>query len=416
MTFPSELRQNFSPPLPLPEPVRGQDPGSFAQRTVRDRLPDLARLALKENDFPPDTVARLEALIVEINHGVVRRLDDPQAPDVADWDRYLDSAVGKTWFEIPWFLAEAYFFRRILEATGYFGTGAGRGRDPYLYEKQSGLEMGREAIRSLAGQVEGWKRQAGQDNQALAALLQAALWGNQADLSMWPVGEANRPSHASARQAQEHLLIDDSQEAAAVYLRPGDTQPGRRVDLLIDNAGLELACDLCLIDYLLWSQAAAEVHLHLRAHPLYVSDAMVQDVLTTVAFFNQDASPALRRLGTRLEGALSQGRLRLKDHFFWCSPLPAWQMPPRLAEDLAQAGLVISKGDANYRRLVGDRHWPATTPFEQVLAYFPTSLLALRIFKSEIAVGLRPGQAEALSRVDPGWMTAGRWGIIQLKR
>ena len=46
------------------------------------------------------------------------------------------------------------------------------------------------------------------------------------------------------------------------------------------------------------------------------------------------------------------------------------------------------KGDLNYRRLVGDRLWPPTTPFADVTAYFPGPVAALRTLKSDVIVGL----------------------------
>jgi hypothetical protein len=38
----------------FPEPLRGSDPESFAQRTVTVRMPDIARRTLAENDFPDE--------------------------------------------------------------------------------------------------------------------------------------------------------------------------------------------------------------------------------------------------------------------------------------------------------------------------------------------------------------------------
>jgi hypothetical protein len=74
---------------------------------------------------------------------------------------------------------------------------------------------------------------------------------------------------------------------------------------------------------------------------------------------------------------------------------------------------VISKGDANYRRFLGDAHWPPTTPFEAIVEYFPAPLVALRALKSEVIAGLAPGQAEQLQQEDPDWMVDGLRGIVQ---
>jgi hypothetical protein len=77
--------------------------------------------------------------------------------------------------------------------------------------------------------------------------------------------------------------------------------------------------------------------------------------------------------------------------------------------------LVIIKGDANYRRLLGDAHWPYTTPFAYATRYFPSPLVALRTLKAEIIVGLRPGEAEQLQAEDPAWLVNGKRGIIQAR-
>ncbi len=401
--------QSNTPSLPLPEPIRSEEEGSFAHYTVTVRLPGLARLVMEENKFPPEIVARLEELIAEIHHGLVRPLEDRSAPDAANWVRHTAPYLGQTWLQVPWFFAEAYFFRRILEATGYFREGAWQSRDPYLYEKQKGLETNHAAITALAERAGEWGDKAW-DRQAFASLLQADLWGNQADLSMWPVNAADRPNHANADLAQAHLLVDDTPAVIAGMERLA------KVDFLVDNAGLELVGDLVLADYLLRVRAAAEISLHLKGHPTYISDATLPNVHHTIAFLADDPTPATRSLAARLNHFMAEERLRLRPSYFWCSPLAAWEMPGELAREIAGAGLFVTKGDANYRRLVGDRRWPYTTSFERVVSYFPAPLLALRIFKSEVAVGLRPGQAEVVAQKDPGWMTNGRWGIIQLRR
>lgn len=90
------------------------------------------------------------------------------------------------------------------------------------------------------------------------------------------------------------------------------------------------------------------------------------------------------------------------------------QMPAHLRQELASAGLVLVKGDVNYRRLLDDRRWPPTTRMETVCAYFPTSFVTLRTLKGEIMVGLQPGQVQALQAEDPTWLINGKRGVIQL--
>src|SRR3990170_8219336 len=90
---------------------------------------------------------------------------------------------------------------------------------------------------------------------------------------------------------------------------------------------------------------------------------------------------------------------RLQIHF---------QLPDDLRSELGRMALVIVKGDANYRRLLGDGHWPPTTPFEKVPAYFPVPLVALRTLKAELIVGLQPGEAERLQAVSRLSVSLGR--------
>jgi hypothetical protein len=91
-------------------------------------------------------------------------------------------------------------------------------------------------------------------------------------------------------------------------------------------------------------------------------------------------------------------------------------MPKYIFKELSASDLVISKGDANYRRLAGDLNWSPTTPFEDVVRYFPTSLLALRVLKAELALGLTPVQVSRLDDQDKDWKFNGQWAVIQFWR
>ena len=73
----------------------------------------------------------------------------------------------------------------------------------------------------------------------------------------------------------------------------------------------------------------------------------------------------------------------------------------------------IVKGDLNYRRLVGDCHWPATTPFADLAGYFPTAVGALRTLKSDVAAGLDAGVLERLDASGDPWRTSGAYGLVQ---
>lgn len=402
------------PPLPLPPPLRGAEVGSFAHQTIVERLPRIARRVLEENDYSPAVTGRLQTLIDEIPESNIRLLRDTTAPDTADWSHYVTPHLDHNWLQVPWFFAETYFYRRILEATGYFYVGPDERLDPFAPHKLQSMGASRAAVRRLgrrlaSGREEGWS------GDALERLLEVSLWGNQGDLSMWPGGAAEQPEQPEEGEAAAYVLVDDAVEVGPFLARAAERagSAGVRVDVLMDNVGFELVSDLALVDYLLDDGRAAVVYLHLKPHPLFVSDATVEDLQETVAALTVADEETVCAFGERLQGYLDAGRIRLERDYFWTSPLPAWEMPADLRETLAASHLVISKGDANYRRLLGDRHWAFTTPFARIVSYFPAPLLALRTLKSEVAVGLPAGRVAELNSGHPGWTTSGRWGMIQ---
>lgn len=413
----------IQPKLPIPPSIRGAEVGTWAYNTVVVRFADIVRRVLAENEFSAAIVGRLESLIEELPYGAIRLLESRDAPDAAQWAGYTSPYLGQNWLEAPWFFVETYFYRRILEATGYFEVGGdGEGVDRYAYQKRMGLETTRGAIRELSTHLNEALTQKMARREGFIRLLTIDLWGNQADLSLWPAdeeaeGHAEADFAVSASHVQEqekHILANDAQ-AVADHLASREVQPAR-VDFIVDNAGFELVCDLCLADFLLSSQLAGRVDLHLKAHPTFVSDAMIKDVQQTITFFAHDAHPDVRALAERLQAHLHHQRLSLRTDPYWTSPLSFWEMPTPLRQELAHSNLLISKGDANYRRLLGDRHWPFTTPFAHIMSYTPAPLVALRTLKAELAAGLQPTQAQQIAQQDPQWLVNGQWGLIQFAK
>jgi uncharacterized protein with ATP-grasp and redox domains len=312
----------------------------------------------------------------------------------------------ETWLSAPWFASETYLYRRIASITGFF-SGPLTGRDPFRAQKQESRQADRTAIRTRLNAATAARDSAGRD-AALHAALTAALWGNQADLSMWPDGAT--PDAATDPSAGDDRLLADDRRAAVRWIAA--RAPLRRVDVLLDNVGLELATDLALAWLLLSTGTAESVHLHVKPHPLFVSDALPADVNDLLDRLAADEDSGARIAGD-LEAARSDGALRVRPHRFWTSPLAGWEMPADLREDLGTSALVISKGDANYRRWLGDRHWSPTTVLGDALAYRPAPVLLLRTLKSEVAAGLAPQAVARARSADPDWMVSGTWGVVQ---
>jgi uncharacterized protein with ATP-grasp and redox domains len=294
----------------------------------------------------------------------------------------------------------------VLEATGYFQYGFERGLDPYQKQKLLALETSASAVRQLSRRLESWR--VNFSSAALVEALESNLWGNRADLSIWPAGAEGTLANEQLHQVEEYLLVNELERLSKILagLHSG------RVDFLIDNAGFELICDLALADLLLCCGAVREICFHLKVHPTFVSDALVMDTRQTAVFLSEAEDPYVRNMGQRLIKAIAEEQLLLRAHQFWNSTLAAWNMPEDLRRELSQADLVVSKGDAHFRRLIGDLRWVETSPFREITAYFPSRLAALRVAKSEAMVGLHPGQVAVLDHREPGWRSNGRWGMV----
>lgn len=394
----------FKPKQPVPVPLRGSDPDSFAEDTILRRMPDIGRRVLTENDLDAKATANMQALLDEMPEKKIRPLTNHNAPDFALWNDAIAAHNHQNWLEVPWFFAETYFYRRIVQAVDYFGTGL----DPFAYQKSEGLKVSLPQIELLCQQFELLKNDGWQQN-GFHQLLLADLWGNQVDLSLWTAESDDKPDHADDSAQRAHTIVDDS---AAVFQLLDQTD-NASIHFIIDNAGFELIGDLVLADYLLTTNKAAIVHFHLKLHPTFVSDATPTDIDKTLDFLTKQPESAVQGLGERMRMCLENGRFQHSVHPFWTSPHPMWHLPADLRQTLAAATLIISKGDANYRRCLGDAHWPYTTPFADVVSYMPAPFLALRTCKSNVVVGLPAGKEAELNGRDPHWITNGKWGVMQ---
>jgi len=380
----------------LPEPLRANEAGTFTEDSVVRRLPEIGSTALAENDLDAGRTQQLEQLIEEINHGVVTGLVEPFADDAAAWEGYVNPYLGMTWLDVPWFFAETYFYRRLLAATGYWQPGPGQGLDPFASNKQKDLDAGV----PLAGRL-------AQLLGDLPILLSASLWANRVDRSLWPAGDqaaAARTAEILGLDRSQRLLVDDTERA--VELLNGD---GSDIHVVLDNSGAELVADLMLTAQLL--NQGDRVTIHAKPHPAFVSDVTLPDLERTINRLGSEPGPT-GAIAQTLMRARTSGALVATTHPFWVSPLAFWKCPSDLIDDLSAADIVIIKGDANYRRLLGDLHWKPTTPMEEIVRPLQP-IVALRTSKSLVAAGLSPETVSKAERADPEWMSSGEWGVIQ---
>jgi uncharacterized protein with ATP-grasp and redox domains len=391
-------------PKDYPPPIYSNQPGSWANSTVIKRWPNTARKVLKDNEYSPQIRINLNQLIDDIPYQPIRHLKDKKSPDWDNWSSYIDLWEGTDWLEVPWFFGEHYFYRRIIEAVDYFKTGL----DPFATEKRFGLEKTVHDIQAYSDYLDHLEKDRGVE--FIRGVFYSSLWGNQADLSLWPAGSVDNPKHLSQESLKAHLLGDDSNQVIREIKK--SKQGKSRLDIILDNAGFELVSDLGLADTFLRHGFGSQVVLHVKAHPTFVSDVIKIDVPNAIDFLSHIDDEGTRALGRRLDDYIKNGRLIIRSDFFWNSPQAMWELPKELVCELGQSDLIISKGDANYRRLLGDLEWDFTRPFSQVVDYLPAPLVALRTLKAELAVGMYLEQIQEIYNQDPDWLVDGKWGVI----
>jgi len=381
-----------------PPPLSTGEPGSFARFTFERRMPIMIDDVIAGNDFPAGIVDALRAFRVEVLEGNIRPLGE-DAPDVERWRAEGAGLYGRAWLDAPWYAAEAFFFRRLLEATRYFQTGPWQGHDPFASQKR------REMLSEALGQVLAESAADGSEEARFGALLRACLAGNRADLSHAIAAEAWR----AGPSAGVDIVVDET-AAAWRLVSPA----GGRIDVILDNAGIELVRDLLLVAFLLERDPDLGMTLHVKSHPMFVSDAMAADVEAAIARLGAEHGAVPRRALATLRAAFGAGRLSLSAHPLWTSCRFFREIPDDLRADLAQARAVFIKGDANYRRLIGDARWVVTTSLAAASAGFPAPRIAVRTLKSDPLVGLPPGLVERLDAEDSQWRINGRRGVIQV--
>ncbi|WP_309059203.1 damage-control phosphatase ARMT1 family protein [Streptomyces sp.] len=390
------------PDIPAAPVILGNEPGSFPHSVLAERHPAIIRQVREALPYEPRQRRALDALLTNCTEGEIEPLP-ADAHDRELWETWdMDAWAGRSWYDVPWLWSESWFYRRLLDAVGYFGPGPWQGIDPFRPSKLAELDSPATdeelaALDDLAGRPA--------EEQA-RALLHGSLWGNRADLGF-------RLSAEGAEEAAPvpGLVADDSERLWSLL----DTAGSGTLCLVADNAGRELVPDLLLVAHLLAHGRIGRAVLHVKPHPYYVSDATPADVVDALRRLTA-AGGAAAAYGRGLWAALSDGRLTLRAHPFSCSPLPYARMPDDLRADFAAAAVTLVKGDLNYRRLVGDRYWPPTTPFADVTAHFPGPVAALRTLKSDVITGLTPGTEAALVAAEgQRWRTGGTHALVQVR-
>lgn len=421
-------------PCPFGELLSGDKSGSFAVPTLKIRVPatienirkDVAALVGTQTALKQEEVKivcdELAQISDDLKQNSFLQLFSETSTEFKQWNEFIMfwRKKGKAGtLNVPWLLTECYVYKRIFVIVTR--TRGLKSWDPFEAKKQaswwscvsSAVVHGQTLTKSVSGL------------DSFLLYCNFALWGNRADLSL----HATVDTAAAAVSASnaDKLLVNDL-PAVWQYLS-SSPNPSRRIDIVLDNAGIELFADLCLADWFVSSKCADSVILHVKAHPWFVSDVTPRDVDWILAAMDGKAAPAkpqpssqhkvLQSLSARWQGFLSSRKWIVEAHPFWTTPFPFWYMPalaPDLYQHLSASRLIIFKGDLNYRKLLFDAEWDPATPLREVVGPFaPAPFLALRTNKADVIAGLPQGMAEELDRSFPerSWMVSGEFGVAQ---
>lgn len=432
----SSLPRANEPILKIPEPIRSNTPGTWAYDTMSRRVDaEILERTWQDNketwsrpEWKPVT-EKFQKLRTELQNAATTKLrhleelpsdaSEERQREWREWKEILDPFVqnNDTWLTAPWMVTEFFLYRRLMECLGYWDPNSvGYQYDPFAPQKRSGLESSVASAERMLEKIP----KLPSNSKGLQIAAGFSLWGNKMDLSLWPADISNKDTDifsAILEQAHENLLHDDS-SILSLYCDTLRAQGGGKVDIVVDNAGFELVTDLALAHHLITSGIANVVTFQLKSHPTFVSDALAKDLQQTVDYYcNLDSEkyPNACQSGQLWQNFLTKGQWKLNEANFWTQGVEMWAMKDPLRTDLAtRCDLCFVKGDANYRRLLGDRQWDYSADFDDVVAcYFPCPICALRTLKAELGCGMDADQIERAKRLDDKWMVNGRFGVVQ---
>ncbi|WP_044203231.1 damage-control phosphatase ARMT1 family protein [Flammeovirga sp. OC4] len=372
--------------------IKTNDKLSFAYYTVKNRIASIVEKLIEQYQLPSES--KLSAFKQTIPDEKLLLIQDlaPKGTLQNQFVKEINGAItqeGYRWDNAPFILVESYFYQKLLELTKQDGIQ----EDYFSFIKNDFNERTFENMQKCYTEYQKLTKH-NVDN--FGALLQLDLLGNKADLSQ----NSDTYSHTSVSS----ILIDHSTE---VYQK---IQNSQQIDIILDNAGEELFADLILSHYLLTKANVREVVLHFKVIPYFVSDALISDFNFLIDSLKQKEE--LKDFAKEIEVLVQNHKLTLKSHEYWSSSNDYKNIPNELNQTLAQSGLLIFKGDLNYRKLVGDYDYACTTKTKTLVNYLPTDCLMLRVLKSEVIVGLETSHIP--SEKDNSWKYNGEYSLIEL--
>lgn len=431
------------------------DPQSFAYPTARERWPKILSSAIDEiastisgnkglSKEDVDAGRIIQAKLTSLKKSMLEdALLEPMPqdwrPDIEGYNKEFDTLKDPKWQAAPWLYTECYMYR-LIHTYFTLSTHFWHSFDIFATSKRSSLVSSKKGTVELVKRFRGVLRAIAEkqavdedtEKAIFEEMIQISLWGNATDLSLLTslsVEELNSLQGKAVREAnKKNILADDTEQVWSLLSRLRSMGVYKDIHIVLDNAGFELLTDLVFAGYLIQSGYAEKIVLHGKRMPWFVSDVNPEDLYYLIEGFADgtiyddiDAADKddLQEAGKYWKGLIRSDRLEFRSELFWTTQHPFGRLPsvePALFEDLADAELVIYKGDLNYRKLTYDGLWPHSTPFSEALGPLAKKhdgqgvrSLALRTAKADVCVGLKPGQDETL---EAGWTRNGKYAVV----
>ena len=385
-------------------------------------------------------LAKLRSLKTNmLGNSVLEPIPQDGRPDIGPYNEEFETLKDRKWLAAPWLYTECYMYR-VIHTFFTLSTPFWHSFDMFATSKRSSLVGSKKGTIELVKkfrevlQAIGEKQAVDEETQKaiFEEMIQISLWGNATDLSLLTsltVEELNSRQGKAVRDSnKQNIVVNDTEQVWGLLSRLRSLGSSKDIHIVLDNAGFELLTDLVFASYLIESGYAKKIVLHGKRMPWFVSDVNLEDLKFLIEGFanstiyddidSQDEEE-LQEVGRYWQGLIHSGKLEFRAELFWTTQHPFGRLPivePGLFEDLADADLVVYKGDLNYRKLTYDGMWPHSTPFSEALGPLAKKhygqgvrSLVLRTAKADVCVGLKPGQDK---NFEEGWTRYGKYAMV----
>ena len=374
-----------------------------------------------------------------LENAVLEPIPQDGRPDIEIYNREFNTLKDRKWLAAPWLYTECYMYR-LIHTYFTLSTHFWHSFDVFATSKRSSLVGSKkgtiELVKRFRAALHAIAEKQVVDEETQKAIfeemIQISLWGNATDLSLLTsvsVEELNSRQGKAVRESnKQNILVDDTEQVWGLLSWLRASGLSKDIHIVLDNAGFELLTDLVLAGYLIESGYAKKVVLHGKRMPWFVSDVTPEDLNYLIEGFANGTiyddidvadKDELQEAGRYWKDLIHAGKLELRAELFWTTQHPFGRLPivePGLFEDLADADLVIYKGDLNYRKLTYDGLWPHTAPFSEAIGPLAKKhdgqgarSLVLRTAKADVCVGLKPGQD---TNLEDGWTRHGKYAVV----